>query len=158
VRGRGVDLRLTPTVAEDGRILCDAEGFVAGVDMAGVWPDVVGSTGGGGGSIVDRLSLGLESRDERFGREGEDLEPVERKRPSSSSMGIGMEGFESFLRVEVRPNMSSTLTGCVSRSESASSKSKSGGTKDFLRKGEGVRVCELYRRKGRGEVIGGGVL
>jgi hypothetical protein len=112
--------------------------------MTVVWRDVVGRTGGGGGSTVDRLALMLVSRKEGIGCGREGVEPVERKRPSSSSMGIGgMEGLEGFLRVDVRPNMSSALIGCVSESESTS-KSGSRGRKDFLRKGEGVSVCEVY--------------
>ena len=51
--------------------------------------------------------------------------------------------------------MSSASIGCVSRSESAS-KSESGGTKDFLRNGDGVRVGELYFRKEREVAMRGG--
>jgi hypothetical protein len=120
--------------------------------MTAVWRGVIGRTGGGGGSMVDRLALRLVSRKDGIGCEREVVEPVERKRPSSSSMGVGgMEGLEGFLRVDVRPNMSSALIGCVSRSESTS-KSGSRGRKDFLRKGEGVSVCGVY-----GEGIAGGV-
>jgi hypothetical protein len=101
---------------------------------------VAEGAGGGGDRIVDRLPLGLESREVGIGFEREEDEPVDRKRPSSSSMGFGgIEDFEGLLRIEERPNMSSGLMGCVSRSESAS-RSESGGTKDFLRKGEGVSV------------------
>ena len=151
--------------------------------MAEVWMDVVeaeregrvGSAGGGGGGggIVHFLARRLGGRED-FGCEREEVERVERKRPSSSSMGVGGLGdlplfsddfeicesaakrFPRGLgeRADVRPNMSSAFIGWVSRSESAS-KSKSGGTKDFLRKGEGVSVCEVYWRKGRGEGIVG---
>jgi hypothetical protein len=48
--------------------------------------------------------------------------------------------------------MSSASIGWVSRSESAS-KSESGGTKDFLRNGDGVRV---YFRKEREVAMAGG--
>ena len=113
---------------------------MTGADMTGSWKGVVEGAGGGGGRIVDRLALGLESREEGIGFEREEDGAVDRKRPSSSSMGVGgIEDFEGFLRIEERPNMSSGLMGCVSRSESAS-KSESEGTKDFLRKGEGVSV------------------
>ena len=50
--------------------------------------------------------------------------------------------------------MSSGSIGWVSRSESAS-KSEWGGTNDFLRKGEGVRVW-LYFLEEREVAIGGG--
>ena len=107
-----------------------------------------------GGGAMERFALEFEARGVTFewGREGE-----ERKRPSSSSMGVALmrEDFDCFLKAEGRPNMSSGSIGWVSRSESTS-KSESGGTKDFLRNGEGVRVCELYFR--REVAIGGGVV
>jgi hypothetical protein len=138
-------------VEDDGRIMC---------------------AGGGGGGMKGRLDRGLECREVTLGCELEGDGPVERKRPSSSSMGVGgtvnfslsngLEGWESdpklFLAEEAdeRLNMSSGSTGRVSRSES-SSKSESGGTKDFLRRGDGVSVWELYLRKGREEGMEGGV-
>ena len=56
--------------------------------------------------------------------------------------------------VDERRNKSSGWMSWVSRSESAS-KSESGGTKDFLRRGDGVSACELYLRKWREEGISG---
>lgn len=50
--------------------------------------------------------------------------------------------------------MSSASIGWVSRSESAS-KSEWGGTNDFLRNGDGVRVW-LYFREEREAAMGGG--
>ena len=48
--------------------------------------------------------------------------------------------------VDGRRNRSSGSMGWVSRSESPS-KSESGGTKDFLRRGDGLSACEPYLRK-----------
>lgn len=61
---------------------------------------------------------------------------------------------DDFRKAEERPNMSSVSIGWVSRSESAS-KSESGGTNDFLRNGDGVRVW-LYFRAEREAAMGGG--
>ena len=118
------------------------------------------------GVIMACLALGLEGREISFVWEREEEAPVERKRPSSSSKGAGgmmdlpvvsgdLAGWESnpkwFLRdfveeVDERRNKSSGSMGWASRSESAS-KSESGGTKDFLRRGDGVSAGELYLRK-----------
>lgn len=180
--GSGVGFRLTPTVPDGARILCGAEDFVAGVDVGcariGVaqaegdgW--VVGA-GGRDGGIMACLVLGLEGREISFVWGREEEAPVERKRPSSSSNGAGgmidlpvvsgdLAGCESnpkwFLRdlvedVDERRNKSSGWMGWASRSESPS-KSESGGTKDFLRRGDGERVGELYFRKWREEDIEG---
>jgi hypothetical protein len=122
------------------------------------------------------LALELEGREISFVWEREEEAPVERKRPSSSSKGTGgmmdlpvvsgdLAGWESnpkwFLRdlvedVDERRNKSSGSMGWASRSESAS-KSESGGTKDFLRRGDGVSAGELYLRKWREEGIEGEV-
>jgi hypothetical protein len=120
--------------------------------------------GVGGGGMVERFALELGTRGVTFGRVREGV-ALERKRPSSSSMGAGgvdlplmRDDFESggkcFRKAEVRPNMSSVSIGWVSRSESAS-KSESVGTNDFLRNGDGVRVW-LYFREGREVAMGGG--
>lgn len=134
---------------------------------------VVGA-GGREGVIMDCLALGLEGREISFDGEREEEVPVERKRPSSSSKGAGgmmdlavvsgdLVGWESkpkwFLRdfvdeVDERRNKSSGWMGWASRSESPS-KSESGGTKDFLRRGDGVSAGELYLRKWREEGISG---
>jgi hypothetical protein len=181
VTGSGVDFRFIPTVPEDAEILCDAECFVGGVEVAGVWVAVVEDgrlvrTGVGGGGIMARFTLELEVRKDTFGFESEEEESVERKRPSSSSTGVrGMTDrplfTEDFGACESRPvrvlrplagdvderlNMSSGPIGRGSRSES-SSRSESGGMKDFLRRGDGVSACELYLwGKGREEGIGDG--
>jgi hypothetical protein len=181
VTGSGVGFRLMPTVPDDAEELHGTEVSVAGVNVARVWIVVVQvgddglmSVGGsGGGGIKARLTLGLDGRAVTFGFGQEGDEPVERKRPSSSSTGVeGTMDWPLFsddfgacetlpgwtrrvLAVEVdeRPNMSSGSTGRVSRSESPS-RSESGGTKDFLRRGDGVSACELYLlRKGRDEGI-----
>jgi hypothetical protein len=180
VTGSGVGFRLTPTVPDGARILCGAEDFVAGVDVgcerigvAQAEGDGRVDTGGRDGGIMACLALGLEGREISFVWEREDA-PVERKRPSSSSKGAGgmidlpvvsgdLVGCESnpkwFLRdlvedVDERRNKSSGWMGWASRSESPS-KSESGGTKDFLRRGDGVSVGELYFLKWREEGIGG---
>jgi hypothetical protein len=182
VTGSGVGFRLTPTVPGGARILCGAEDFVAGVDEAcariGVVQvkedgKVVGA-GGRDGGIMACLALGLEGREISFWGEREEEAPVERKRPSSSSKGAGgmidlpvvsgdLGGCESnpkwFLRdlvedVDERRNKSSGSMGWASRSESPS-KSESRGTKDFLRRGDGVSVGELYLRKWREDGIEG---
>jgi hypothetical protein len=162
---------LTPTVPDGAGILCDAENFGAGVDVAGVWIGVVqveedGGVVGAGGGLMAFLALGWEGREVTFVWEREEEGPVERKRPSSSSKGVvgmidlpvvsgdlaGCESNPKWFRrdfveeVDERRNMSSGPMGCVSRSESPS-KSESGGTKDFLRRGDGVSACELYLRK-----------
>lgn len=180
--GSGVGFRLVPTVPDDEGISRDAGKFVVRVEVAVVWVAVVHveywgliSPGGGGGGIIARLSLGLESRDVTFGFETEEL--VERKRPPSSSTGVGGKTVRPLFtddfgaresrpgrvlrglagEVDERPNMSSGSIEQWSRSES-SSRSESGGTKDFLRRGDGVSACELYLlRKGRDEGIEGGV-
>jgi hypothetical protein len=119
--------------------------------------------GVGGGGMVERFALELGTRGVTFGRVREGV-ALERKRPSSSSMGAGgvdlplmRDDFESggkcFRKAEVRPNMSSVSIGWVSRSESAS-KSESVGTNDFLRNGDGVRVWLYFR--GREVAMGGG--
>ena len=181
--GSGVGFRLVPTVPDDAGISRDVGKFVVRVEVAGVWIAVVHvedrglvSAGGGGGGIMARLSLGLESRDVTFGFEREE-EPVERKRPPSSSTGVGGRTVRPLFtddfgaresrpgrvlrglagEVDERPNMSSGSIEQWSRSES-SSRSESGGMKDFLRRGDGVSACELYLlRKGRDEGIEGGV-
>ena len=91
--GSGVGFRLMLTVLDDAGISRGAGEFVVGVEVARVWIAVVQvedfrlvSTGGGGGGIMARLSLGLEGRDVTFGFE---REAVERKRPLSSSTGVG---------------------------------------------------------------------
>jgi hypothetical protein len=183
VIGSGVGFRLTPTVPDGAGVLCDAEGFAAGVDMAGKWVGVVQveeeggvvGAGVGSGGIMKCLALGLEGRELAFVWEREEG-PVERKRPSSSSKGVegtidlpvvrgDLAGCESnpkwFLRdfveeTDERRNMSSGSMNWVSRSESPS-KSESGGTKDFLRRGDGVSACELYLRRWREEGIEGEV-
>ena len=58
--------------------------------------------------------------------------------------------------VDERRNKSSGSMGWASRSESPS-KSESGGTKDFLRRGDGVSAGELYFLRWREEGIEGGV-
>jgi hypothetical protein len=184
VTGSGVGFRLTPTVPDDARILCGAEDFVAGVDVScarigvmRVEEDVrVVGAGGRDSGIVTCLALGLEGREISFVWEREEEAPVERKRPSSSSKGAGgmidlpvvsgdLAGCESkpkwFLRdlvedVDERRNKSSGSMGWASRSESPS-KSESGGTNDFLRRGDGVSAGELYLRKWREEGIEGDV-
>jgi hypothetical protein len=123
---------------------------------------VVGA-GGRDGVIMACLALGFEGREISFVWGREEEAPVERKRPSSSSKGAGgmvdlpvvsgdLAGWESkpklFLRdlvehVDERRNKSSGSMGWASRSESPS-KSESGGTKDFLRRGDGVSAGELY--------------
>jgi len=171
VTGSGVGFRLIPTVPDDAEILHGTEAFVAGVEVAKVWivvvqvgdDGLVSAEGGSGGGIKARLTLGLDGRAVTFGFEREGDEPVERKRPSSSSTGaegtmdwpLFSDGFGAcetrpgwtrrVLAVDVdeRPNMSSGSMGRVSRSESPS-RSESGGTKDFLRRGDGVSACELY--------------
>jgi hypothetical protein len=170
VTGSGVGFRLTPTVPDGAGILCDAEHFGAGVDVAKKWTGVaqveedggVVGAGVGSGGLMAFLALGLEGRGVTFVWEREEG-LVERKRPSSSSKGVegmidlpvvsgDLAGCESdpkwFLRdlVEERRNKSSGSMGRVSRSESPS-KSESGGTKDFLRRGDGVSACELYLRR-----------
>lgn len=177
--GSGVGFRLTPTVPDGARLLCGAEDFVAGIDVACARTGVVQAEGdgkvvGAGGrdnGTMACLALGLEGREISFvwGREEA---PVERKRPSSSSKGAGgmidlavmsgdLAGWESnpkwFLRglvedMDERRNKTSGSTGWASRSESPS-KSESGGTKDFLRRGDGVSAGELYLRKWREEGI-----
>jgi hypothetical protein len=184
VTGSGVGFRLTPTVPDGARILWDAEDFMAGVDVACARIGVVQAEGDGrvvgaegrDGGIMACLALGLEGREISFVWEREEEAPVERKRPSSSSKGAGgmidlpvvsgdLAGCESnpkwFLRdlvedVDERRNKSSGSMGWASRSESPS-KSESGGTKDFLRRGDGVSAGELYLRKWREEGIGGEV-
>jgi hypothetical protein len=54
--------------------------------------------------------------------------------------------------VDERRNKSSGSMGWASRSESPS-KSESGGTNDFLRRGDGVSTGELYLRKLREEAL-----
>jgi hypothetical protein len=182
VTGSGVGFRLTPTVPVGARILWGAEDFVAGVDVGCarigvVQPEGDGRVAGAGGRDGDTMAclvLGLEGREISFVWEREEEAPVERKRPSSSSKGAeGMTdlpvvsgdlgGWESnpkwFLRdlveeVDERRNKSSGWMGWASRSESPS-KSESGGTKDFLRRGDGVSTGELYLRKWREEGIEG---
>jgi hypothetical protein len=96
VTGSGVGFRLVPTVPDDAGISRDTEDFVAGVEVARVWIVVeqveedsrLVRAGGDGDGIMARLALGLEGRGVTFGFEWED-EPVERKRPSSSSTGVG---------------------------------------------------------------------
>jgi hypothetical protein len=181
VTGSGVGFRLTPTVPDGAKILCGAEGFVAGVEVACERMGVVqveedGKVGAEGrdGGIVAFLALGLEGREISFVWEREEEGPFERKRPSSSSKGaVGMidlpevsgnlAGWESnakwLLRdfvedIDERRNKSSGSMSWASRSESAS-KSESGGTNDFLRRGDGVSAGELYLRKWREEGIEG---
>jgi hypothetical protein len=184
VTGSGVGFRLTPTVPDGARILCGAEGFVAGVDVACARIGVVrveedGRVVGAGdrdGGIMAFLALVLEGREISFVWEREEEAPVERKKPSSSSKGaVGMidlpvvsgnlAGCESnpkwLLRdlvedVDERRNKSSGSMSWASRSESPS-KSESGGTNDFLRRGDGVSAGELYLRKWREEGIEGEV-
>jgi hypothetical protein len=179
VTGSGVGFRLTPTVPDGAGILCDAENFVAGVDKAWGRTGVVqeeedGRVAGAGdrdGGNKASLNLGLEGREISFVWE-EEL--VERKMSSSSSKGAGgiadlpvvsgeLAGCESnpkwFMRdfvedADERWNKSSSWMGWVSRSESPS-KSESGGTNDFLRRGDGVIAGELYLREWREEGIGG---
>jgi hypothetical protein len=100
VRGSGVGFRLTPVVPDaagaggDGfRLTPTVPGsFRDAEDLAGVavWgrteEDWVGKAVGGGGAI-ERFALGIEARGVTFGREGVEA-AEERKRPSSSSMGI----------------------------------------------------------------------
>ena len=95
--GSGVGFRLTPTVPAGAGILCDAEGFAAGVDVAREWVGVarveeaggVMGAGDGSGGTIGCLTLGLEGREVTFVWEREEEGPVERKRPSSSSKGVG---------------------------------------------------------------------
>ena len=171
--GSGVGFRLTPTVPGGAINLCGAEDFVAGVDVAcariGVVQveegRVVGAEGREGGTMAC-LALGLESREISFVWGREEEAAVERKRPSSSSKGTGgtidlpvvsddLAGCKSnpkwFLRgfvedVDERQNKTFGSMVWASRSESPS-KSESGGTNDFLRRGDGVRAGELYLRK-----------
>jgi hypothetical protein len=183
VTGSGVGFRLVPTVPDDAGISRGTEVFVAGVEVAKLFivvvhvedDGLVSAGGGGGGGIMVRLTLELEGRAVTFGFEREGDEPIERKRPSSSSTGAGgtmdcplfSDDFvacatrpgwtrrDLVVDVDERPNMSSGSIGRVSRSESPS-RSESRGTKDFLRRGDGVSVCELYLlRKGRDEGIEG---
>jgi len=185
VTGSGVGFRLVPTVTDDTGISHGTEVLVAGVEVAKVWivvvqvedDGLVSAGGGGGGGIMARLTLGLEGGAVTFGFAREGDGPVERNRPSSSSTGAGgtmdcplfSDDFgacetrpgwsrrDLAVDVDERPNMSSDSIGRVSRSESPS-RSESGGTKDFLRRGDGVSVCELYLlRKGRDEGIEGEV-
>ncbi len=178
--GSGVGFRLTPAVPEGAGILCDPEDFVAGANVAWerigvvqVEGDRVANAGGLGGGIIACLGFGLEGR-EMFVWEREEEGPDERKRPSSSSNGAegmidlpvvsgDLTDWESspkwFLRdlvedVDERRNKSSGSMGWVSRSESPS-KSESGGTKDFLRSGDGVSAGELYLWRWREEGIAG---
>jgi hypothetical protein len=97
VTGSGVGFRLSPTVPGVAGGFRDAEGFAVGTGLAGVWAAVWGraeetwvgnAIGGGGGGMTERLVLVLGSRGVTFGREREGV-AVERKRPSSSSIGIG---------------------------------------------------------------------
>jgi hypothetical protein len=77
--------------------LCDAEGFAAGVDVAREWVGVarveedggVMGAGDGSGGTIGCLALGLEGREVTIVWEREEEGPVERKRPSSSSKGVG---------------------------------------------------------------------
>ena len=180
--GSGVGFRLTPTVPDGAGILCDAEGFGAGVDVARKWVGVVrveenggvmGDEDGSGGTLAC-LVLGSYGREVTFVWEREEEGPDERKRPSSSSKGVvgtidlpvvsgDLAGCKSnpkwFLRglveeVDERRNRSSGWMDWVSRSESAS-KSECGGTKDFLRRGDGVSACEPYLREWREEGMEG---
>jgi hypothetical protein len=180
VTGSGVGFRLIPTVPNDVEVSGDTDGLVIGVEVARVWIAVehvedgkLMSAGGGGGGIMVRFTLGLEGRCVTFAFEREEFELVERKRPSSSSTRVAgtmdrvlfTDDFGTceprpgrvLIGEDERPNMSAGSIGWGSRSESPSM-SESGGTRDFLRRGDGVSACELYLlRKGRDEGIGEGV-
>ena len=64
--GSGVGFRLTPTVPDGAGILCGAEDFATGVEVARVWIGVVQGeevggvigAGVGTGGIMARLALG----------------------------------------------------------------------------------------------------
>lgn len=95
--GSGAGFRLTPTVPVVAGSFRDAEDFAAGAGLAGVWAalweraeeDKVGNDmGGGGGGMTERFARVLETRGVTFGCEREGV-ALERKRPSSSSMGTG---------------------------------------------------------------------
>ena len=96
--GSGVGFRLSPTVPGVAGGFRDAEDFGVGTGLAGVWVAVWGRAeetwvgnamggGGGGGGMPERLVLVLGTRGVTFGREREGV-TLERKRPSSSSIGI----------------------------------------------------------------------